>query len=122
MSDKQSLPVCFSDLATMKLSTPSSTAPTCLRLCRSGGNVTVLPHFMHASHLVSSFRSFLTHVDLCSLPLSLSLSICRVSDLLDRVKQLETWSADLTLVPSLWISGLFNPMSFLTAIMQVCTL
>ncbi|PHJ19121.1 dynein heavy chain family protein, partial [Cystoisospora suis] len=42
-----------------------------------------------------------------------------VNDLLERVKQLETWSSDLTLVPSLWISGLFNPMSFLTAIMQV---
>ncbi|CBZ52837.1 GA26239, related [Neospora caninum Liverpool] len=41
-----------------------------------------------------------------------------ISDLLERVKQLESWTAELTLLPSLWISGLFNPMSFLTAIMQ----
>eukprot|EP00744_Colponema_vietnamica_P001609 GILI01002651.1.p1 GENE.GILI01002651.1~~GILI01002651.1.p1 ORF type:complete len:1110 (-),score=404.88 GILI01002651.1:160-3150(-) len=40
-------------------------------------------------------------------------------DLLERVKQLEAWTADLNLPKSLWISGLFNPMSFLTAVMQV---
>lgn len=39
-------------------------------------------------------------------------------DLLKRVKQLEAWSADLELPKSLWISGLFNPMSFLTSVMQ----
>ncbi|CDJ53066.1 hypothetical protein EBH_0006090 [Eimeria brunetti] len=42
-----------------------------------------------------------------------------VNDLLHRVKQLEEWSADFTLPCPLWISGLFNPMSFLTAVMQV---
>ena len=36
-----------------------------------------------------------------------------------RVAQLQTWSSDLVTPKSLWISGLFNPMSFLTAIMQV---
>ncbi|OXB71018.1 UNVERIFIED_CONTAM: hypothetical protein H355_008669 [Colinus virginianus] len=45
-----------------------------------------------------------------------------VKDLLDRVKQLENWSSDLSLPASLWIAGLFNPMSFLTAIMQVSLL
>lgn len=38
-------------------------------------------------------------------------------DLLDRVKQLLVWSTDIQTPKSLWISGLFNPMSFLTAIM-----
>ena len=39
-------------------------------------------------------------------------------DLIKRVKQLELWSAELELPKSLWISGLFNPMSFLTSVMQ----
>jgi len=40
-------------------------------------------------------------------------------DLLLRVTQLEEFSEDMITPKSLWISGLFNPMSFLTAIMQV---
>lgn len=43
----------------------------------------------------------------------------RVNDLLHRVKQLDDWSTDFILPCPLWISGLFNPMSFLTAVMQV---
>jgi len=39
------------------------------------------------------------------------------SDLLLRIAQLQAWSSDLMTPKSLWISGLFNPMSFLTAIM-----
>jgi dynein heavy chain len=41
------------------------------------------------------------------------------ADMLLRVNQLVNWSSDLITPKSLWISGLFNPMSFLTAIMQV---
>ena len=40
-------------------------------------------------------------------------------DLLLRINQLQAYQEDLTVPNSLWISGLFNPMSFLTAIMQV---
>ena len=40
-------------------------------------------------------------------------------DLLLRIKQLQEYSEEMKEPPSLWISGLFNPMSFLTAIMQV---
>lgn len=40
-------------------------------------------------------------------------------DLLLRIKQLEEYSEELTAPISLWISGLFNPMSYLTSIMQV---
>jgi len=39
-------------------------------------------------------------------------------DLLLRIKQLDEYSEELIAPKSLWISGLFNPMSFLTAIMQ----
>lgn len=39
------------------------------------------------------------------------------TDKQDRVEQLDTWSEYLELPHCLWISGLFNPMSFLTAIM-----
>lgn len=41
------------------------------------------------------------------------------SDMLMRVQQLQIWSTELITPKSLWIAGLFNPMSFLTAIMQV---
>lgn len=39
-------------------------------------------------------------------------------DLLQRIKELEMWTCDFQLPVSVWISGLFNPQSFLTAIMQ----
>eukprot|EP00820_Chromera_velia_P017919 Cvel_27114.t1-p1 / transcript=Cvel_27114.t1 / gene=Cvel_27114 / organism=Chromera_velia_CCMP2878 / gene_product=Dynein alpha chain, flagellar outer arm, putative / transcript_product=Dynein alpha chain, flagellar outer arm, putative / location=Cvel_scaffold3327:4083-17851(-) / protein_length=1557 / sequence_SO=supercontig / SO=protein_coding / is_pseudo=false len=41
------------------------------------------------------------------------------ADMLERVKQIAAWTEALDLLPSLWISGLFNPMSFLTAVSQV---
>eukprot|EP00397_Hematodinium_sp_SG-2012_P000164 GEMP01000164.1.p1 GENE.GEMP01000164.1~~GEMP01000164.1.p1 ORF type:complete len:2602 (+),score=544.41 GEMP01000164.1:57-7808(+) len=40
-------------------------------------------------------------------------------DLLARVTQLSEWTQKLTLLKSLWISGMFNAMAFLTAVMQV---
>jgi len=40
-------------------------------------------------------------------------------DVLKRVEQFVEWTNKLDLLKSLWISGLFNPMSFLTAVMQV---
>ncbi|KAK8861127.1 hypothetical protein M9Y10_012822 [Tritrichomonas musculus] len=39
-------------------------------------------------------------------------------DLLDRHKQLVDWSAELSLPNSVWLPGLFNPSSFLTAVAQ----
>ena len=41
------------------------------------------------------------------------------SDMLLRVAQMQEWSTELELPLSLWYPGLFNPMSFNTAIMQV---
>jgi dynein heavy chain len=35
-----------------------------------------------------------------------------------RIKQLDEYSEELIAPKSLWISAMFNPMSFLTAIMQ----
>ena len=40
-------------------------------------------------------------------------------NLLQRVTQLAEWTADLGVPKSVWLSGLFNPQSFLTAVMQV---
>jgi dynein heavy chain, axonemal len=40
------------------------------------------------------------------------------ADLLQRHKQLESWNTDLQLPSSIWLSGLFNPQSFLRAIVQ----
>ena len=41
-------------------------------------------------------------------------------DLLLRVKQLKTWSdAALVLPPSIWLPGLYNPMGYVTACLQV---
>lgn len=39
------------------------------------------------------------------------------ADLLLRIKELEGWVAEFQLPASVWLSGLFNPQSFLTAIM-----
>merc|ERR1739838_708812 len=40
------------------------------------------------------------------------------ADLLLRIKELEGWTSDFNLPSSVWLSGFFNPQSFLTAIMQ----
>ncbi|TPX33478.1 hypothetical protein SmJEL517_g03633 [Synchytrium microbalum] len=40
------------------------------------------------------------------------------NDLLLRIKELEAWVTEFQLPPVVWLSGLFNPQSFLTAIMQ----
>jgi dynein heavy chain len=40
------------------------------------------------------------------------------SDLLLRIKELEMWTNDFQLPAAVWLGGLFNPQSFLTAIMQ----
>eukprot|EP00227_Mantoniella_beaufortii_P011774 CAMPEP_0197579874 /NCGR_PEP_ID=MMETSP1326-20131121/3768_1 /TAXON_ID=1155430 /ORGANISM="Genus nov. species nov., Strain RCC2288" /LENGTH=4505 /DNA_ID=CAMNT_0043143449 /DNA_START=243 /DNA_END=13760 /DNA_ORIENTATION=+ len=41
-----------------------------------------------------------------------------IANLLARVTQLVEWTADLALPKVVWLSGLFNPQSFLTAVMQ----
>jgi dynein heavy chain len=41
------------------------------------------------------------------------------SNLLERCAQLSSWALDLRTPKSLWLSGLFNPMAFVTAVMQV---
>ncbi len=41
------------------------------------------------------------------------------NDMLLRVAQLVSWSADLITPISVWLPGLFNPTSYLTAVMQV---
>jgi len=42
-----------------------------------------------------------------------------LADFLDRQRQLVEWTADLNTPKVTWISGLFNPQAFLTAVMQV---
>ncbi|KAL6747291.1 flagellar outer dynein arm heavy chain beta [Haematococcus lacustris] len=41
-----------------------------------------------------------------------------LQNLLQRVQQLVEWTADLGVPKVVWLSGLFNPQSFLTAVMQ----
>lgn len=40
------------------------------------------------------------------------------ADLMIRLRELESWANELALPTTVWLSGLFNPQSFLTAIMQ----
>uniref|UniRef100_F6SMV4 Dynein axonemal heavy chain 9 n=1 Tax=Equus caballus TaxID=9796 RepID=F6SMV4_HORSE len=39
-------------------------------------------------------------------------------DLLNRIKELEIWIGDFAMPSTVWLTGFFNPQSFLTAIMQ----
>ncbi|XP_037537274.1 dynein heavy chain 11, axonemal [Nematolebias whitei] len=50
-------------------------------------------------------------------PSTYSLAIW-YNDVMQRCKELDTWTQDLSLPSVVWISGLFNPQSFLTAVMQ----
>nr|XP_043887070.1 dynein axonemal heavy chain 11 [Solea senegalensis] len=50
-------------------------------------------------------------------PSTYSLAIW-YNDVLQRCKELDSWTQDLTLPSVVWLSGLFNPQSFLTAVMQ----
>ena len=43
------------------------------------------------------------------------------ADLIQRVKELESWCGDFQLPAAVWLAGFFNPQSFLTAIMQQVT-
>jgi dynein heavy chain, axonemal len=45
--------------------------------------------------------------------------LSQYNDMLLRVAQLKAWSSELVTPYSLWLSGLFNPTSYLTAVMQV---
>ena len=40
------------------------------------------------------------------------------ADLIQRIKELESWVTDFNMPVAVWLAGLFNPQSFLTAIMQ----
>lgn len=40
-------------------------------------------------------------------------------DMIDRCAQLDAWQASLNTPISVWISGLFNPMAYITAVLQV---
>ncbi|XP_060795606.1 dynein axonemal heavy chain 9-like [Neoarius graeffei] len=40
------------------------------------------------------------------------------TDLLCRIRELESWTSDFNLPSVVWLAGFFNPQSFLTAIMQ----
>lgn len=45
--------------------------------------------------------------------------ISQFADMMLRIAQLTTWSTDLVTPFSVWLPGLFNPTSYLTAVMQV---
>ena len=40
------------------------------------------------------------------------------ADILERIDQFAKWQESLKMPPSVWISGTFNPMAFVTAVMQ----
>ncbi|XP_020566647.2 dynein heavy chain 11, axonemal-like [Oryzias latipes] len=50
-------------------------------------------------------------------PSTYSLAIW-FNDVMQRCKELDSWTQDLSLPSVVWLSGLFNPQSFLTAVMQ----
>jgi dynein heavy chain len=50
---------------------------------------------------------------------SMKSLISQFADMMLRIGQLVTWSTDLITPYSVWLPGLFNPTSYLTAVMQV---
>lgn len=44
----------------------------------------------------------------------------RYNDVLQRCKELDSWTQDLSLPSVVWLSGLFNPQSFLTGNAHPC--
>lgn len=54
----------------------------------------------------------------CAWP-SMKNLMAQFADMILRYAQLATWSADLVTPFSLWLPGLFNPTSYITAVMQV---
>ena len=50
---------------------------------------------------------------------SMKSLISEFKDMLERIIQLQTWSSNLITPFSVWLPGLFNPTSYLTAVMQV---
>lgn len=49
------------------------------------------------------------------------LFVCvRYNDVLQRCKELDSWTQDLSLPSVVWLSGLFNPQSFLTGNTHSC--
>lgn len=45
----------------------------------------------------------------------------RYNDVLQRCKELDSWTQDLALPSVVWLSGLFNPQSFLTGKTHICS-
>merc|ERR1712156_799252 len=66
--------------------------------------------------LLNEIRFSLTELDQ---GLDGALNITDAMEVLQRVNQLSEWTENVETPAVLWISGLFNPMSYLTAIMQV---
>jgi len=50
---------------------------------------------------------------------SMKNMIAEFADMMLRIAQLTTWTIDLVTPYSVWLPGLFNPTSYLTAVMQV---
>lgn len=50
-----------------------------------------------------------------------SLFICRFSDLMVSCHELDSWTQDFVLPAVVWLSGLFNPQSFLTGEIPLLT-
>lgn len=59
--------------------------------------------------------------DIRSLKMFFFLFVCvRYNDVLQRCKELDSWTQDLSLPSVVWLSGLFNPQSFLTGNTHSC--
>ncbi|XP_017490335.1 PREDICTED: dynein beta chain, ciliary-like, partial [Rhagoletis zephyria] len=80
------------------------------------GELTITPDMERLDHAIF-YDSVPTTWALLAYPSMLGLQSW-YADLLHRIKELSSWLNDFKLPCTIWLGGLFNPQSFLTAIMQ----
>jgi Dynein heavy chain C-terminal domain len=100
----------------MHKSCPASVACSTQRNVRICANVAVL--LKRAQSVRNVLRSHhCAHSAIQNQTCQSTLDLFR--DVQARAAQLNEWTADLNVPKVVWLSGLFNPQSFLTAVMQV---
>ncbi|KAF4019994.1 hypothetical protein G4228_011768 [Cervus hanglu yarkandensis] len=100
----------------LEQASPHETYLLCSRLLPCQGELTLSPD-MEAQQSALSYDAVPETWSNLAYPSTYGLAQW-FNDLLLRCRELDSWTQDLALPAVVWLSGFFNPQSFLTAIMQ----